>query len=251
MKKIFSGSTLKLIAVCAMLIDHVGVVVLKNGIALKASYSMFSDEQFTTLLNTIDIFNVIGALAFPVFCFSLVEGFMHTHDVKKYFLNLLLFAVISEPIYDLANCGHLFSVDQQNVIFTLLLGLLAICIMKKSKNSLPVAVIAILAISYLSYMCMLDGSYYGIGLISIFYLCYEKPMLKYIVTIIFMFVCGLDFTLKGLFNGYFIMSVVSVIVISIYNGKRGMKLKYFFYLFYPVHLLILYLISMGIDKYML
>ena len=105
---------------------------------------MFSDEQFTTLLNTIDIFNVIGALAFPVFCFLLVEGFMHTHDVKKYFLNLLLFAVISEPIYDLANCGHLFSVDQQNVIFTLLLGLLAICIMKKSKNSLPVAVIAIL-----------------------------------------------------------------------------------------------------------
>lgn len=69
MKKIFSGSTLKLIAVCAMLIDHVGVVVLKNGIALKASYSMFSDEQFTTLLNTIDIFNVIGALAFPVFLF--------------------------------------------------------------------------------------------------------------------------------------------------------------------------------------
>lgn len=250
MKKIFSGSTLKLIAVCAMLIDHIGQVVLKNGIALKAPYSMFNDAQFSILLNVIDLFHIIGRLAFPIFCFLLVEGFMHTHDLRKYFLNLLIFALIAEPIYDLANCGRLFSVEQQNVIFTLLFGWLTIFIMKKSKNNRIIAVLIILAISGLTYLCKLDGSYYGIGLISIFYLCYEKLWLKYIITVIFMFICGLNFTING-FDGYFIMSAISVILISMYNGKRGMKMKYFFYLFYPLHFFVLYLIAMGIEKYRL
>ena len=131
MKRFFSGSTLKVIAVFAMLVDHIGQVVLKNGIALKASYAMFTDEQFSILLNVIDVFHMIGRLAFPIFCFLLVEGFMHTHNLRRYFLNLLIFAVIAEPIYDLANSGVLFSIERQNVIFTLLLGLIAIYFIKK------------------------------------------------------------------------------------------------------------------------
>ena len=63
-----------------------------------------------------------------------------------------------------------------------------------------------------------------------------------------MFVCGLDFTVNGL-DGYFMMSVISVILISMYNGKRGMKMKYFFYVFYPAHFLVLYLVSVGIGGF--
>ncbi len=87
MKKIFSGSTLKLIAICAMILDHFGQVVLKNGIALKASYSMFTDAQFTYLLDVINVLHMLGRLAFPIFCFLLVEGFIHTHNLKKYLIN--------------------------------------------------------------------------------------------------------------------------------------------------------------------
>lgn len=72
MRKLFSGSTLKVIAVSAMLLDHFGQVVLKNGIALKALYSMFTDFQFSNLLNIIDVLHMIGRLAFPIFCFLLV-----------------------------------------------------------------------------------------------------------------------------------------------------------------------------------
>lgn len=249
MKSFFSGSTLKVIAVFAMLVDHIGQVVLKNGIALKASYAMFTDEQFSILLNVIDVFHMIGRLAFPIFCFLLVEGFMHTHNLRRYFLNLLIFAVISEPIYDLANSGVLFSIEQQNVIFTLLLGLIAIYFIKKSWHNPLFAAVIILAASAFSYVCKLDGSYYGIGLISIFYLCCENLILRDILTVIFMFVCGLDFTVNGL-DGYFMMSVISVILISMYNGKRGMKMKYFFYVFYPAHFLVLYLVSVGIGGFL-
>lgn len=250
MKKIFTGSTLKIFAVCSMLIDHIGQVVLKNGIALKAPYSVFSDEQFSTLLSVINISHMVGRLAFPIFCFLLVEGFVHTHNLKKYFLNLFLFALISEPIYDLANSGQWFSMSQQNVMFTLLLGLLVITVIKKSRHNPLMMLIAVLAGASVSYICMMDGFYYGIGLISIFYLCYEKTALKYILAAIFMFVCGLDFSIQGLLDGYFIVALLSLVLISMYNGKRGIKMKYFFYLFYPAHLLFLVLISTGIGKFL-
>ena len=102
MKKIISGSTLKILAMIFMVIDHFGQVVLKNGIILHAPYSMFTDEQFDMLMSTVNICHILGRIAFPVFCFLLVEGFFHTHNLKKYILNLGIFALISEPVYDLA-----------------------------------------------------------------------------------------------------------------------------------------------------
>lgn len=109
MKKIISGSTLKILAMIFMVIDHFGQVVLKNGIILHAPYSMFTDEQFDMLMSTVNICHILGRIAFPVFCFLLVEGFFHTHNLKKYILNLGIFALISEPVYDLACAGTLFS----------------------------------------------------------------------------------------------------------------------------------------------
>ena len=141
MKKIISGSTLKILAMIFMVIDHFGQVVLKNGIILHAPYSMFTDEQFDMLMSTVNICHILGRIAFPVFCFLLVEGFFHTHNLKKYILNLGIFALISEPVYDLA--------------------------------------------------------------------------------------CA-----------------TSLLFISMYNGERGMKMKYFFYIFYPGHLFIFYLVSL-------
>ena len=74
---------------------------------------MFTDEQFDMLMSTVNICHILGRIAFPVFCFLLVEGFFHTHNLKKYILNLGIFALISEPVYDLACAGTLFSLGQQ------------------------------------------------------------------------------------------------------------------------------------------
>ena len=73
-----SGSGLKILAVCSMLTDHIGQIVLKNGIALNASRSLFTDAEFSALLSLIEVCHIAGRIAFPIFCFLLTEGFVHT-----------------------------------------------------------------------------------------------------------------------------------------------------------------------------
>ena len=97
--------------------------------------------------------------------------------------------------------------------------------------------------AYISYICNLDGWYYGIALISVFYLFHDMPILKYTASILVMYICGLNFTISGLVDIYFLTAVLSLLFISMYNGKRGIKMKYFFYIFYPGHLCIFYLVS--------
>lgn len=242
MKKLLTGSSLKIIAVCFMLLDHFGQIVLKNGIVLNAPYSLFTDEQFFILLFVVNACHIVGRIAFPIFCFLMVEGFLHTHNLKKYFLNLSIFALISEPIYDLANTGRLFSLEQQNVMFSLLLGLTVLTIIRKFNNNFPVSIMVIAAGAYISYLCNLDGWYYGILLISIFYL-FHNTSIKYAVSAVTMYVCGLDFSIHGLIDPYFLCAVFSLLLIYLYNGERGMKIKYFFYIFYPMHFLVLFFIG--------
>mgnify|MGYP001781791994 FL=1 len=93
-----SGSTLKIIAAISMVLDHVSRIVLTNGIMTHASYSQISDEQWAILSEASDVLHVLGRIAFPLFCFLIVEGFLHTHDLKKYLRNMLVFAIIAEPI---------------------------------------------------------------------------------------------------------------------------------------------------------
>ena len=90
--RILSGSVLKLIAIILMLIDHTGVMILYNYPATTATLFSFGGVDYSWYR----IFRDVGRAAFPIFCFLLVEGFLHTHDRKKYGLNLLLFACISE-----------------------------------------------------------------------------------------------------------------------------------------------------------
>ena len=100
-----SGFDLKIIAVITMIIDHAGAFLFPQA----------------------KILRIIGRISFPIFAFLICEGYEHTKDVKKYMLRLLLFAVISEPFFDLAMSGTIFSLNNgQNVIFTLLIGVVTI-----------------------------------------------------------------------------------------------------------------------------
>lgn len=222
--------------------------MLKNGIILNAPYSMFTNEQFDILMSTVNVCHILGRISFPIFCFLLVEGFFHTHSLKKYSLNLGIFALISEPIYDLANTGKLFSLEQQNVLFTLLLGLIVLTIVNRFNKNVIISCVTIVMGAYISYICNLDGWYYGIALISVFYLFYDMPALKYTASILVMYICGLNFKISGFIDIYFLTAVLSLLFISMYNGKRGVKMKYCFYIFYPVHLCIFYLVSLMFIK---
>ena len=117
--RILSGSTLKVIAVVTMLIDHIGAILLSMyQPALKTLFTLFGREYSVYL-----IFRDIGRVAFPIFCFLLLEGFLHTHDRFRYGMNLFIFSLISEIPWNLMFTNTL-RYEKQNVFFTLFLGYL-------------------------------------------------------------------------------------------------------------------------------
>ena len=133
---------------------------------------MLMDHLWATLLPAQEWLTCAGRLAFPIFAFMTVEGYFHTHDLKKYTLRLLLFALLSEVPFDLMYGGTWFYPVHQNVIWTLLLGLLGVHLMetvrKKQKLwvSLPVCAAVAAAGALLGTLGMTD--YYGAGVLTVF-----------------------------------------------------------------------------------
>lgn len=217
-----STFALKLIAIISMLIDHVTVVFITGNLWL---YS---------------IGRIIGRLAFPIFVFLIVEGFFHTRNIKKYLTRLGIFAIISEIPFDLAFYNSYMHKGHQNIFFTLFLGLLAIYLINTVENKYKSKMLFVnlanagitMAFSLAAALLKTDYGFMGILLIVAFYLFRgSKPLLIFSMLIL---------------SGDLIQacSVLSIIPIAFYNGQKGRNIKYFFYVFYPAHLLILYLINL-------
>ena len=225
-----SGSTLKIIAILSMLIDHIGAAVLERG--LLASAWVKNDAALFDKIRAVDrVLRLIGRPAFPIFCFLLVEGFLHTKDSKKYALRLLVFAFISEIPFDWAVRGNAVDFRAQNVFFTLLIGLLVMMAASYfSKNIWLQGLIFALGLGA-GYVLKTDYGYKGVFLIELLYfLRYDRKM---------QCIAG------ALAFSWETIAPIAFLPILAYNGKRGLSMKYFFYLFYPAHLLIL----AGIAQY--
>ena len=121
----FSGTALKTIACITMLVDHIGASCIEAGLLLPeletGEVSGGAWDQLS-LFQLDRVLRFTGRLAFPIFCFLLVEGFVHTHDFRKYALRMLGFALLSEFPFDWAFFSGVWW-GHQNVYFTLLLGL--------------------------------------------------------------------------------------------------------------------------------
>ena len=129
----FSGTALKTIACITMLVDHIGASCIEAGILTPGLDigTLSRDTLSAYPLYRLDmVLRFTGRLAFPLFCFLLVEGFVHTRDVKKYVRRLFLFALISEVPFDLAFFRTPFDPSAQNVYWTLALGVLAMAGLK-------------------------------------------------------------------------------------------------------------------------
>ena len=133
---------------------------------------MLMDHLWATLLPAQEWLTCAGRVAFPIFAFMAVEGYFHTHDLKKYTLRLLLFALLSEIPFDLMYGGTWFYPVHQNVIWTLLLGILGVHLMetvrKKQKTwlYLQVSALVVAAGAVLGTLGMVD--YYGAGVLTVF-----------------------------------------------------------------------------------
>ncbi len=206
--------TLKMIAIITMLIDHIGYIFFPQTMAFRA----------------------IGRIAFPIFCFLIVEGFHHTRNHTNYLIRLCIFALISEIPFDLAFFGTLFDWGHQNVFITLALGLAAIFCLEEM-NTKRIYGIPFVLLLVTSYLIQCDYGIGGVLLICIFYLTRETPWIRLILTTL---------TLYLFFGAFELYGLIAMVFITFYNGKRGLPVKMVFYWFYPVHLLILY----GIAHYL-
>ena len=264
-----TGYHLKMIALVTMFIDHVAAVVIWR--FYEASYhiteamkgSQFIGDKIVMwvsqnqeLIYTIyEMMRMIGRMAFPIYCFLLVEGFLHTRSVGKYALRLLLFAFLSEIPFDLAITGSWYSSDYGNVFFTLCLGLIliwGISFVEKfyefwqEKNwdlstgkAVSVFIGAMMTIAVGAFGEMVLHCDYGFGgiltILAIYLFRQSKEIAFGFAVFVLTIFCG---TLE-------ILALLMLYPIQRYDGSRGKSLKYVFYAFYPVHLLVLGLVCMA------
>jgi hypothetical protein len=222
---------------------------------------MISDHVWATAMSFGNWMTYIGRMAFPIFAFQIAEGFVHTKNFKKYALRLLAFGLASEIPFNLFYSSRWFNPYHQNVMFTLLLGLLAIKVIDNLKKDVSGKNIA-KSVLWLGLICIggtfgfVDYGFLGVLTVVMFYLCrgYRfTPILQLVgmILINIVFFEGLVFGIE-IFGKYIEIpsqgfAVFALIPIWLYNGKKGRSSKvmqYGFYAFYPVHMLILYLIKL-------
>lgn len=201
-----SAAVLKWIAVVTMIIDHFAVAV----------YPQLSGYEY----NIYYILRKIGRIAFPIYCFLLVEGFFHTRNTVKYLQNCFVFAILSEIPFDMAIFGKLFYLRGQNVYFTLCIGLCALMILDKirvrcaQQNLLLQGFVVVLA-AYIGEVLEVDYHWKGVLFIVMFY--YVRNMQEWIRN--FVGICA--FAYEG-------TAPLAFLPIHFYNGKRGKQMKYLF-----------------------
>lgn len=217
MNKPLSQEGLKLIACVTMLIDHVGAVFFPQNLWLR----------------------IIGRLAFPVYCFLLAEGVHHTQNPAKYALRLFVGLLLAEIPFDLVFFGG-FTWAHQSVMFTLLLAFLMGMLMKK----LPLLGKLLAVIPFYFAAELLHTDYGGMGIImcAVFLIGRElsEPLLFQTVGMVLI---NMSYFLRSYIQPYAILAIVPI---ALYSGQKATGSKWVqraFYLFYPAHLLALWLIS--------
>lgn len=226
--KILSGSTLKLIACISMLADHLAKFYFTK--FDWANVVWFSIAGRSISLSQLMI--MFGRFAFPLFVFLLVEGFLHTSNRRKYGLNLIILALISEIPFNLMQ-GHNLMFSKQNVMFTLLLGYLAMCSLEYFKNKPVISLVLLLVMFFISRYFQADYRTAGFIFILLMYGLRKERVVRTVA-------CPVLLQMK-------LMVFLSLLLTCLYNEKRGFIktpfLKYCFYAFYPVHMLLIYYLA--------
>lgn len=191
-------------------------------------------------------FNYIGRFAFPIFAFQISEGYTHTKNVYKYMFRLFVFAIISQIPFMLFQYSMGINLSL-NIFFTLLFGLLAIFIYDKIKYKF-LGILCAFILGVIAELCKFDYGFYGIAIIFLFYLFRNNKLamcLSFIMTVLLKTLYGIymyGFHMSYIYSSLFVIG--ALFFICLYNEKKGRNIKYLLYFFYPVHLFLIYLISL-------
>lgn len=219
-----SNFVIKIIACITMLLDHI----------------KYSNPIFDNFLT-----EYFGRLSFPLFAFLIVEGYTHTTNLKKYYKRLFIFGLISQIPFMLFRT-LVGEWKLLNIMFTLILGLLSINIYDKVEKkyfSIPLVIL----IATLGEIINVDYGWFGVLTVFVMYLFKDEKMflpLAYgiLIFIFYYSVAGIEFIFYTQNVLMMLFTWASTFIINLYNGKKGKNTKYFFYCFYPIHMLIVYLL---------
>lgn len=222
MKKIFNRRHLKLMASSTMLTDHATVFTkLHHGLEQNVNIWLRS----------------IGRIAFPLYAFMFVEGFCHTHNKKRYILNLLLLAIISEPFFDKALTNQWIDNVHQNIIWLFFISSLCFYAVERvGKYRKTLTFLLMVPAAYISEKLHIDYGLLGIIPIFMFYLLKNRPIwskLSIFITYLF------EAPMYGLVY-------LTIPILLFYNEKEpnmNKIEKVFHQYFYPIHLALLSIMS--------
>ena len=239
-KRGLSQEGLKLIACITMLVDHLAVVFVMGTI-----YSTHHGIR----LEIYETMRLIGRIAFPIYCFLLAEGSTYTRSPARYGFRLAVCALLSELPYDLALWGR-FTWQHQNVMVTLFLGFCALEVMKRYQNLL-VKLLSVLPFAVLAELAGGDYGAKGIMLVALFALTCDLERRHLAQALGMWFIFSPNHAMFLNWFGHFSITtqewaILSILPIALYDGRKVTKSKivqWVFYLFYPSHLLILYLFA--------
>lgn len=230
--QVFSSSTLKVMACLFMLIDHVGA------------------EIFTD----IEVLRLVGRLAYPVFAYLIAEGCKYTKNKFRYFVNIFTLGVFCEAVY-ICFSGEYYG----NILLTFSLSVLMIYAMQNVKEayaferatSIAIFVLSVILTYIISSTIGVDYGFWG-AVAPLFPALCDHIKLPERLNVLNIkaaaFFIGLLLIAADI-GGNQWWSLWAVILLFMYNGKRGNnRLKYAFYIFYPVHLALIGIISMIIKN---
>lgn len=228
--KRLSQEALKLIACVTMLIDHFG-------------YGIVFHLPVPNVVDLYYICRIIGRLAFPIYCFLLVEGMRHTHQPGKYIVRLVIGILLSELPFDALVKG---SIDwsYQSVMVTLALGAVMLLCMQKTEEKW-LKVLLVLPFAILAELARSDYGGWGIVMIAVFALFEQIPMQMVAVLLVNAAVESATISVFGVNVSVQLFATLAMIPIALYSGRKlthSKAIQWGFYLFYPVHFLFLWII---------
>ncbi|MBR6790997.1 MAG: conjugal transfer protein TraX [Oscillospiraceae bacterium] len=220
---------------------------------------MLLDHMWVTVMTGNDWMTCAGRVAFPIFAFMIAEGYAHTRDVKKYMRRMLFFALIAELPFNLMTGGAVINPLHQNVLWTFLIALCGIRLMERAKGGkfFPLAAAGIILASFLIGMVtMVDYMGFGVLTVYAFWFFRRRDIVGFLGQLVCLWLINVEM-LGGLVYPVMVFgreilihqqgfALLALIPIWLYKGRQGYKekwFKYFCYIFYPAHMLILSLIA--------
>ena len=226
MPKFLSGNVLKILAAIFMTIDHIGVMLFPR----------------------VEILRIIGRLALPIYAFMIAEGCKYTRNKKKYFGMVFGLGAVCQIVYYLFDGSLYFSIL---ITFSLsILMIYALQYWKRKKTVLSGLVLAssVIGVYLLNQVFTIDYGFWGCMLPVFAALAHGTEQDSDTVNITML---GIGLVFLGISIGQTQWpSLLALPLLYAYNGKRGrLKMKYFFYIFYPTHLVVLEGIAMLMQHF--